>query len=473
VTRLLVLGAGPAGLGAAFKVRQLDRASVTIIEQNQAVGGNAGSFTLGEQRVDFGSHRLHPACDPQILADIQGMLGEDLLDRPRHGRIRLRGRWIHFPLKPADLAMRLDRGFAAGALRDMIVRLRPGRSDDGDSFAKVLERSLGPTICRSFYFPYAEKIWGLSPDEISPVQAHRRVSANSFGKLLQKVFGSMVGGSRDPYKGRFFYPRSGYGSISEKYAERLLGLGGELVTGWTVTRLQAPSGSTPHWVAHAERGGEARSFEADWVWSTIPVTVLARVLEPAPPDDILQAARSLEFRSMLLVYLELPVERFTEFDAHYFPSSDTRITRLSEPKNYADSDSPVGSTVLCAELPCGVHDPVWSEEDSALAALVTEDLRRSGLAVPAAPTRVEVRRLPKAYPIYRCGFEKHFDALDDWVGGVPKLLSFGRQGLFAHDNTHHALAMAYAAAESFEGGELDEALWASHRESFTTHVVED
>ena len=473
MTRLLVLGAGPAGLGAAFKLRQRDRASVTVVEQGQAVGGNAGSFALGEQRVDFGSHRLHPACAPEILADIRGMLGDDLLVRPRHGRIRLRGRWIHFPFEPIDLAMRLDKGFAAGAFRDMLVRLGPSRFEDGASFEQVLERALGPTICRSFYFPYAEKIWGLRPEEISPVQAHRRVSASSFGKLLEKVFGSLRRRSPDPYRGRFLYPRRGFGSISEAYAERLTDLGGELLTGWTVTRLEGPSDSRPHWVARAEREGQARSLEADWVWSTIPVTVLARLLAPAPPDDILHAARSLEFRAMLLVYLVLPVERFTEFDAHYFPSAEIRITRLSEPKNYTGSASPLGSTVLCAELPCDVDDPVWSEDDAALGALVTEDLRKSGLAVPAAPTRVVVRRLPKAYPKYRRGFEVHFDALDEWVGGVPRLLSFGRQGLFAHDNTHHALAMAYAAVESFEAGELDASRWASHRETFSTHVVED
>jgi protoporphyrinogen oxidase len=203
VTRLLVLGAGPAGLGAAFKLRQRDRASVTVVEQGASVGGNAGSFSLGEQRVDFGSHRLHPSCAPEILSDIRDLLGEDLLVRPRHGRIRLRGRWIHFPLQPVDLALRLDKGFAAGALRDMLARLVPARSKDDASFEQVLERALGPTICRSFYFPYAEKIWGLRPEEISPVQAHRRVSANSFGKLLGKVFGSLGRRNPDPYRGRF------------------------------------------------------------------------------------------------------------------------------------------------------------------------------------------------------------------------------------------------------------------------------
>jgi protoporphyrinogen oxidase len=144
------------------------------------VGGNAGSFEQAGQRLDYGSHRLHPACDPEVLADIRALLGEDLLDRPRHGRIRLRGRWIHFPLKPVDLLLRLDPRFAAGTLRDMALKALPRSAAGDDTFASVLLANLGPTICRDFYFPYARKIWGREPEALSGIQARRRVSAGSF-----------------------------------------------------------------------------------------------------------------------------------------------------------------------------------------------------------------------------------------------------------------------------------------------------
>jgi len=104
---VVILGAGPAGLGAAFKLARRGNVRVTVLEQNKHIGGNAGSFDLAGMRADYGSHRLHPSCDPEILGDIQDLLGDDLLDRPRHGRIRLCGRWIHFPLKPIDLALGL------------------------------------------------------------------------------------------------------------------------------------------------------------------------------------------------------------------------------------------------------------------------------------------------------------------------------------------------------------------------------
>jgi protoporphyrinogen oxidase len=463
-----VLGGGPAGLGAAWKLRADRKAAVTLIEQNTRVGGNSGSFEIDGQRVDFGSHRLHPACDADVLADIRMMLGDDLLDRPRHGRIQLRNRWIHFPLKPLDLLLHLDRGFAAGTLRDMVHRSRY-ENGRGETFASVLWESLGPTICRDFYFPYARKIWGHEPNELSAIQAHRRVGAGSFRKLVRRVL-SQVPGLKPPGAGRFYYPRRGYGQISEAYAERARADGAELMLGWRVTGLQHEADA---WRVTVEQGSEQRTLHADYVWSTIPASLLPRIITPAAPADVVDATRAIDYRAMLLIYLTLDVERFTEYDAHYFPDTAVAITRLSEPKNYTDAGVPAGRTTLCAELPCAPDDARWGMSDAELAELVAADLARAGIPLPHRPVAITVRRLRHAYPIYRVGYEVPFGRIDDWVESVPRLLSFGRQGLFAHDNTHHALYMAYAAVDCLRGGSFDQAKWQEYRAVFATHVVED
>lgn len=469
--RVVILGAGPAGVGGAFKLRQLDRAHVTVLEQHDVPGGNAGSFEFGGMRVDYGSHRLHPATDPAIMAEIRTLLGEDLLDRPRHGRIGLRGRWIHFPLKPQDLLLRLDPGFALGTLRDMV--LKPFRkAPSGDSFADVLQANLGPTICDSFYFPYARKIWGRDPSELSGIQARRRVSAGSFLKLIRKVMNA-VPGFKPPGAGRFFYPRHGYGQIAERYAEAATTLGADFRYNRRVMRLLPPTPERETWIIESEHAGAVERLEADQLWSTIPVTLLARLIGETVPEEVTRASAAMEYRGMLLVYLALPVDRFTEFDAHYFPSADLRITRLSEPKNYGDLRATSGQTVLCAELPADPSDPWWSMDEVELGALVAEDLARAGVPLPAAPTAVHVRRLKQAYPIYATGYERPFGVLDAWADRLPRFLSYGRQGLFAHDNTHHALAMAYAAAECLESSGFNAAAWDAHRRVFAHHVVED
>jgi protoporphyrinogen oxidase len=188
----VVLGGGPAGLAAAYKLAQRGWTNVTVLERGSRVGGNAGSFVVDGIPVDFGSHRLHPVTPPDVMGDIRGLLGADLLDRPRHGRIRLRGRFVHFPLKPFDLLTGLPPTFMAGVVTDSAVKLVTRPSGE-PTFASILERGLGRTICRDFYFPYAQKIWGLAPEALDPEQAKRRISNSSLGKMVRKVLSALPG----------------------------------------------------------------------------------------------------------------------------------------------------------------------------------------------------------------------------------------------------------------------------------------
>ena len=470
MSRVVVLGGGPAGLTAALALAE-QGADVLLLERRDQVGGNAGSFDIDGVNVDYGSHRLHPASDPAVLDRIRGMLGDDLLVRPRHGRIRLLGRWIHFPLRPVDFALRVHPRFALGVVGDL---LRPSRGvrPGEETFATVLEAGLGRTICREFYFPYAYKLWGLAPDDISPVQALKRVSATSIGKMLKRLLPGGTGSGAANTKGVFYYPRRGFGQICEALATaaRRAGVDIRLSSRTTAIRLTDQGAS----VVVRDDDSRERTHDADLVFSTIPITVLSQLVEPVAPEPVRQAVDQLEFRSMLLVYLTLEQQRFTAFDAHYFPGEEFRFTRISEPKNYAALAEPRGRTVLCAELPCFQQDDLWSLPDRALGQLVAEGLARAGLPVRCPIAGVEVRRMSHIYPLYRRGFERHFDALDTWVSSLPRLLSFGRQGLYVHDNTHHAMHMAQAAARCVDAnGVIDRGAWAAHRQRFEAHVVED
>lgn len=227
------------------------------------------------------------------------------------------------------------------------------------------------------------------------------------------------------------------------------------------------------WTVTAEHGSERRVIHCDHLWSTIPITLLAKISEPAPPAPVMAAAQSIGYRAMVLVYVQLPVQQYTTTDAHYFPEGNVRVTRLSEPKNYFRLTEPRGTTVLCAEYPCQVGDEIWSAGDQELADRVARDTATAGIPLPARPVAVMARRLAQAYPTYLMGYEKPLAVLDDWAASQPNLLVYGRQGLFAHDNTHHALYMAYAAVDCLRPDGFDGAKWAGYREVFKTHVVED
>jgi protoporphyrinogen oxidase len=466
--RVVVLGAGPAGLATAAKLGRRPGFEVSLIERAAIAGGNAGSFEIDGLRVDYGSHRLHPTCPPEILADIRRALGPDLLDRPRHGRIRLRGRWVHFPLKPLDLALNLPLSFAAGSLRDAIFK--SSSTQNGHTFASVLEQGLGPTICRDFYFPYAEKIWGVSPSALDGEQARRRVSASTPGKMLKKVLSAVPGVDKSG-RGRFFYPRLGYGQISDAFLSNALAANVDVRFQTSATAIEIDGKRAK--AVRLSGADTSQRIEADAVLSTIPLPLLVRTLEPAAPPDVLASCDALSYRAMVLVYVVLETDQFSEYDAHYFPEREIPVTRISEPKNYS-LHGPRGLTVLCAEIPCRPEDETWTKSDEELGATVIRALEAADLPVTAKVRRVVTRRLRQAYPIYMLGYKEHFDRLDRMTDEIEGLVSLGRQGLFAHDNTHHTLAMAYAACDCLEdSGEFDRRAWADHRKQFESNVVED
>jgi protoporphyrinogen oxidase len=202
--------------------------------------------------------------------------------------------------------------------------------------------------------------------------------------------------------------------------------------------------------------------------------VLGRLTAPGPPLQAIEAAAGLRFRAMVLVYVVHGDGRWTGYDAHYLPAPNTPVSRISEPANYRDSaDDPAGHSVLCAEIPCSVGDAVWSSSPDELADLVDEALARNDLP-PVRRAAVEVRRLPKVYPVYDVGYQERLQGIDSWVSSVPQIVTFGRLGLFAHDNSHHAMAEAYEAVDALGlDGRFDLARWRIQRARFAQHVVED
>jgi protoporphyrinogen oxidase len=458
---IVVIGAGPAGLYAAWRAAERGR-RVLVVDRAERVGGMAASFEVAGQRVDFGSHRLHPSIEPPLLDALRGLLGEDLQTRVRHGRLRFADRWVAFPLRTSDLVRRLPPTTAAALALDQVGA--PFRRPRADTFAEVVRAGLGPTTYERFYRPYVHKIWGVDPSALSGELARRRVGAGGPAAMARRL------ARRGSDPGRtFLYPRGGFGVLSEVLAEAATGAGVEIRTGVGVDGLRFGGSG----VGVALDDGSA--VQAARVWSTAPLPVLAGMIDPPPPSDVRAVVDRLVHRALLLVYLVVDRPRYTEFDAHYFPAYDNPLSRVSEPKNYRDGAGvdPADRTVLCGELPCSVGDAWWTASDTERGEIMTRSLEWAGLERPEV-LAVEVRRLPRVYPVYHVGFETELARLEDWAATFEPLITFGRQGLFVPDNTHHALAMGAAAADALgDDGTFDHRAWSVARDGFRSHVVED
>ncbi len=453
---LLIVGGGPAGLTAALLAAEQGHA-VTVVEATSRWGGMSASIEVAGQSVDLGSHRLHPSASPQVRGLLERLLGDDLQTRTRNGRIRLGGRWVAFPLSPADMAKHLPPRFVLSALRDAV--LSPFRTERSDTYAEVIRAGLGPAVLRWFYGPYAQKLWGRPADELAGDVARRRVSVSSPLTLARKLVQAKR--SEPPV---FLYPARGYGQVIDELVVGCLAAGVDLRTS---VRVIGVDGS-----AVSLSTGEA--IHAERVFWTAGPDQLAAVLPshrpsaPSGPGPISPARRGVA-----LVYLVLDTDQYTPFDAHYFPGLDVLLARLSEPKNYRDGQDPSGQTILCAEVVCDPGDAIWSSPDTDLAASVVAALAVAGLPDPVV-TGHHVERLPAVYPVIGPDDVEPMTAVAEWAQSVDGITVFGRQGLVVADNLHHVMDMAFAAVACLSpDGHWDAAAWSDALDRFDQHIVED
>ena len=495
--RVLILGGGPAGVAAAYGLTRAEAAEVELFERGGALGGNAGSFWSGRQWLDFGRHHLDPDGAPEALAALRAELGRDLVERPRQGRLRLQGRWLRYPPSAPDLLLHLDRRLALGAGADAFrsaVGRRRGAPDD--SFAAAMEHRLGRALCEHLYFPYARKLWGLPPEALSAALAGPVLSAvgssaggaegagergglrSALGSLDRAAVRSALGSVgrlvqravQPAEEERFLYPREGFGQLTRALGAAAEAGGAQVHLRAEVTAVERRddgwrvelTGPAPGSGAPPANAGEAPRWEAQGrhLWSTLPLPILVRAMRPRPPAEVVEAAARLAYRAVVLVYLELPVDRFHPADTHYFPERDIGMARLSEPKNFFGHAAPRGFTTLCAEIPCAPGDAVWTTSDAELGERVRADLARVELPLPAEPVRVFTRRRRFAHPVYARGFAAPLGTLRRWAATQPDLRGLGRQGAFVHARPHQVLAMGLAAAESLRAEGFDGPGWA-------------
>lgn len=465
---LLIVGGGPAGLVAGAQAIRAGR-SVRVVEASSRVGGMSASISVGGQRVDMGSHRLHPSASPQVMEVLNRLLGNDLQTRPRDGRIRLCGRWVGFPLQPVDLLKSTPPSFGVRAALDML--LTPFRKERSDTYLEVVRSGLGPTVLRDFYGPFAKKLWGVPAGELAGEVARRRISVRGPTALVKKLLSNA---SDAPV---FLYPRLGYGQVVDALETEIEGSASGSIS--RNCKVEEAIEQDSHVEVRLSGGEQLCARQVFWTANPAHLGDVLETGSASPPAKATVAPAAPVHRGMVLVYLVLDTPQYTTFDAHYFPALDTKSARISEPKNYRDGPDPVTSTVLCAELACDVGGETWLAAPGLLRDWVVADLVNNDLPTPVV-TGVQIERLPAVYPVHLAGYPSPGTALSgtalsgDAVVRHARIHVFGRQGLVVADNLHHVIDMALGAVGCL-GADLtwDHDRWSILLSAFAKNVVED
>ena len=353
-----ILGGGPAGLATAWALEEL-KTSYVVLEAADTPGGNARTIRHGEFLFDTGPHRFHDR-DPEATRKIVGLLGEELQEVEAPSRILWRGRVLDFPLRPLQAVSAGGFGWSLLAGLDLLRARAGGPASATLDFGSWARSRFGRRIAEAFLIPFSEKLWGLPAAELSPEIAGRRLPGFGLFELLRELV--RTARRSNHLEGRFLYPRGGYGRIVDALAAKLAP--GSLLCRTPVRRVMHFGGRVTG--VEVELDGVRRRIEASAFVNTLPITLLLRMLDPAPPDQIFAAASRLRFRDCLLVALFLDQSSVGEAACLYFSERELEFTRAHEPRNRSRAMSPEGKTSLVVEFPCFASDPLWSRPDEQL-----------------------------------------------------------------------------------------------------------
>jgi protoporphyrinogen oxidase len=454
----LIMGAGPGGLCSAYVLSKAGFPA-TVVERAPFVGGLARTIVreteYGDFRFDIGGHRWFTKIDE--LNDLfKEVIAEELLWVNRISRIYFDGKYVDYPLKISNALKAVGPVKSAHAMADYAITRTRHRLDPVEivSMEDAYIDQFGPTLYELFFRRYSEKVWGLPCNQMSGDWVAQRSKGMS---LLTAVKDAVV-----PSKGKvvslideFMYPKYGFGRFSERMSDAVTGMGNHVRLGAGVTRVHRDGNRVTGVTLETERGPELVS--ADNYISSIPLTVLAKIMEPAAPADVLAAADSLVFRNIVTVNILLRRRQVTPDTWLYVHDRNILFGRFHEPKNWSLAMVPGDEfTSLVVEYFCSPGDAIWNmTEEEFVKQTVDHLVDDLGFIDRSEVIDGFIVRAPRAYPSYVIGYEKPLEKIKAFIDEIENLQIIGRYGTFRYNNTDHSIETGLLAAKNILGEKHD------------------
>lgn len=465
--KIVVLGGGPAGISAAWRLSALGY-PVTVLEKDSAVGGMGKTIALGRYAVDYGPHTFHIRETPEsraIIEAIKPFFGEAPLILSRGTRVLLRGKYYVYPLEMLQVLAGVSPLLSARIIFDYVVAtlksaLSPPRKEH--SFEEWGVRNLGRTLYDLCFGLYSARVWGLPTSQISSKQAQRVAKLN-----LKNIVLRTLGIKADPatYFTKYMYPRRGISLLFEGMADQVRQAGSEILFESPAVRLER-TGERITSVVYT-RNGQTERIDCDGVISTLPLPQLVSMITPALPAQVAEHASKLRYRSLKLIYIALKRPSLTDFHWVYLLDDHFRVNRVSEQKNVSADMIPADRTVLCIELSLWRDEPLWNASDEEIYRLALRDVMKMGYGVTESEVEeYYVTDIPTAYPVYELNFEDHLIPVLEGVHQVPNLLTLGRHGLFLNNSMDDNVLLGMKVADQIAAGGFNSQAWLSQMLAF-------
>jgi protoporphyrinogen oxidase len=472
IFKAVIVGAGPAGLTAAYELSKQKLPVVVLENDPENVGGISRTVNYKGFRFDIGGHRFFSKS--REVEDLWTEVGgKDMLDRPRSSRIYYRGKFFTYPLKPFEALWKLGIFESVLCVLSFLkARLRP--TPNPKTFEDWVVNQFGERLFRIFFKTYTEKVWGMSCQEISADWAAQRIKGLSLGSAIKHAFLSW----RKPKKTNrkqvvktlidtFRYPRLGPGMMWEAFANKVREFGGEVLLGRRVVGCRFNSATELWVVTTRDADGNLEEYIGENIISSMPMRELVMQVEPSLSEQANRAAQSLRYRDFLTVGIIVRDQgRFTD-NWIYIHDPSVQVGRVQNYKSWSPemvTDPAFSSYGL--EYFCFEGDKLWTTSDGELIQLAKKELQHLNLADAADVVDGCVIRQRKAYPVYDDSYQQHVDTIRAVLEQkFPTLHLIGRNGMHKYNNQDHAMMTAKLAAKNIVAGYRRYDVWAVNQDA--------
>jgi protoporphyrinogen oxidase len=455
--RVVIIGAGPAGLTAAYELTKWGVTS-TVLEADSVVGGISRTVERDGWRFDIGGHRFFTKV--QAVEDLWHEILDDdeFLQRPRKSHIYYRGKFYDYPIKPLNALRNLGPIEAVRCAGSYLwARVRPPR--DQSTLEGYVVANYGWRLYSHFFRTYNEKVWGVPASALSADWGAQRIKGMSlFQAVWEPMRSRLPGRRRDRSKqvtsliDEFQYPKYGPGMMWERCLQKVEAAGTKVIMDTPVTRIRHAEGRAVSVVAESD--GVATEYPADEVISSMPLSLLLRAMDPPAPPAVQRAADALNFRDFLTVALVVPAEKVPWDDNWiYIHAPEVKTMRVQNFGSWSPFMVKDGRNVLGLEYTVHEGDESWNATDDELVAQATCELETMGLMEAGDVEAGYVVRMPKAYPVYDEGYNDNVEGLSAWLADhAPNVHPVGRNGMHRYNNQDHSMYTAMLTVENIVAG---------------------
>lgn len=480
----VIIGAGPAGLTAAYELADSETdIRPIVLEASEHIGGLCRTVIHNGLRIDIGGHRFFSKSDTinnwwKAIFDFDGdpnSRDDVFMTRPRISHILYKSRYIDYPIKPTWNTLR--KIGIKDALRSgtsyLSAKIRPRKPEA--TLEDFYINHFGRTLYRLFFEDYTTKVWGKRPSELGADWGSQRVKGLSISTLIKGMLSEVVGRKKDDKKietsliESFKYPKYGPGQFWEAVAKKIQMRGGQITTNCKVHSIDIhPDDKCPISVSFTDSEGKCQSIGCDYVLSSMPLSELFNAIKGVDiPDNIRTKALELPYRDFITIGIlidERNIHRLRDTWI-YIQDRRVRLGRLQVYNNWSPYLVPGKGIWLGLEYFCAQSDDLWKMSDDRMTEMAVNELRTIGIIADDSDILDSiVIRVPKAYPAYYGTYDA-MPEIRTFVDSIDRLYCIGRNGQHRYNNMDHSMLTAITAVNAIKGLCAKDEIWKINTEN--------